>query len=575
VITTLLTLLADIAIFSLLGLAVLHILRRWWAGRPWLGVALAVTGIAALGWVAAMGAIVLAHGVRILVVVMVLAAAVYVVLARAWRVVTREILLTTGLWAAVAVLYVGVFFLFASPGDAYAVAEHRFVPFALPTDNVIPQLLAHRLEQGLPTHGLLGDWNGSDRPPLQSGLILIGQAPWPPGIDATATSFAPSVLAQLFWVPAAVSVLRSFGASPRIALPAAVFAAAFSTMLVNSLFTWPKLLSAALVLCAVAVLCDGMRRPRPQLMHLPVAVAAATLAMLAHGAAAFALPLLLVLGILLLRRYRSSWPRALLTAGGAAVVLFLPWTLFQRFVDPPGDRLLKWQLAGVVPIDGRSFPVALIDAYRALSVDQVIADKLSNVRTFLMPDVLAGLVPTASTAPTRATEEFFYLLPALGIALVIIAVMVARALVAAVAGFAAARSAGDRAHPRAAPFTRRRPWSTRGAMWPLVLVLPCLLFWCLALFGPDATVNHQGSYVWILLLVIVPFAWLRANAPRLAFVALAIQVAVTTIYSVPSPTGDALRPTALIVVAVGVLGVAVCWVATVTRLGSGREARSG
>ncbi len=571
--TTLATSAVDIVIFLLLALSALRLTHAVWIGRPWLGIALAVVGVAAAGWLTIMAAIPLGRWVRVLVVVIIVSAAVHVIVTRAWRVLTREIVVAAALFAAVAVLYLGVFFLWTSPGDAFHLAQNRFVPFLLPDDNEIPHLLAGRLEQGGSTHALIGGWNGSDRPPLQSGLILLGQAPWPPGmISENVSSFAPSVLAQLLWVPAAFAVLRGFGARTRVAVPAVVFAAACSTMLVNSLFTWPKLLSAALLLCAVAVLCDGLRRSRPRPFHFVAAVGAATLALLAHGAAAFAVPFLLVLGILLLRRFGGAWWKPALVGAAVSIGLYLPWALFQRFVDPPGDRLLKLQLAGVTELDGRPFLTALAQSYRALTPAEMVDNKLSNLRTFLTPAVFSGFLNSGHDSPPHNVEEFFYLLPALGVALGVIAALVIVAILSWTGRWRAAHGAGERRRgPIRVPFAPRPRWNTRGALWPLVLVVPCLLFWCLALFGPHATLNHQGSHFWIVLLLIVPFAWLQANAPRLALVALAVQLAITVIYTVPSPTGEPLRPTSLAVAIVGVLAVAACWVWAVRPERSGRR----
>jgi len=32
------------------------------------------------------------------------------------------------------------------------------------------------------------------------------------------------------------------------------------------------------------------------------------------------------------------------------VVFYLPWSAYQKYVDPPGNRLLKIHLAGVIPV---------------------------------------------------------------------------------------------------------------------------------------------------------------------------------------------------------------------------------
>ena len=43
------------------------------------------------------------------------------------------------------------------------------------------------------------------------------------------------------------------------------------------------------------------------------------------------------------------WGR--LAGGLLALVLYAPWLAYQRLYDPPGDRLLKWHLAGVTEVE--------------------------------------------------------------------------------------------------------------------------------------------------------------------------------------------------------------------------------
>ena len=44
-------------------------------------------------------------------------------------------------------------------------------------------------------------------------------------------------------------------------------------------------------------------------------------------------------------------------------MLLLPWSAYQKFYDPPGDRLIKMHLGGIVPLDPRPAIPAIIDAY--------------------------------------------------------------------------------------------------------------------------------------------------------------------------------------------------------------------
>ena len=64
----------------------------------------------------------------------------------------------------------------------------------------------------------------------------------------------------------------------------------------------------------------------------------------------------------------------------ALVVLsYLPWVAFQRLVSPPGYRLLKWHLAGVVAVDGRSFIEEASTHTLATSVADIVAARFANL----------------------------------------------------------------------------------------------------------------------------------------------------------------------------------------------------
>jgi hypothetical protein len=59
--------------------------------------------------------------------------------------------------------------------------------------------------------------------------------------------------------------------------------------------------------------------------------------------------------------------------------------LYQRFIAPPGDRLLKWMLAGIYEPDRKSFLSDLIHQYADRSVLSVFANKLFNIENLFSP----------------------------------------------------------------------------------------------------------------------------------------------------------------------------------------------
>ena len=112
-----------------------------------------------------------------------------------------------------------------------------------------------------------------------------------------------------------------------------------------------------------------------------LAVVLAVLSVLAHGGTAFAL-LAFVPFLIPLRRKVTAVGVAWCAAAAAA--LYLPWMMYQRFVAPPGDRVVKWILAGVIAIDRRG---AAQDHHRpvagSLSPAQLLGNKWDNVMTLV------------------------------------------------------------------------------------------------------------------------------------------------------------------------------------------------
>src|SRR5690606_32261928 len=104
--------------------------------------------------------------------------------------------------------------------------------------------------------------------------------------------------------------------------------------------------------------------------------ASAALAMLGHGSTAFVL-IGMALSALLLWRW-ASW-RLLAAAMAAFAVLYLPWMAYQKFADPPGDRLVKWHLAGVQEVDPRPLGEVLREAYASQTPATFLANKQANV----------------------------------------------------------------------------------------------------------------------------------------------------------------------------------------------------
>ena len=113
------------------------------------------------------------------------------------------------------------------------------------------------------------------------------------------------------------------------------------------------------------VVAEDWERWRRDLRAAALFAALCALAMLAHGASAFALiPLLVVAAV---RGVPSR--RWLGIAALVGVALLAPWSAYQRFADPPGNRLIKWQIGGSLEIDDRGLLETIVDGYREVGLD--------------------------------------------------------------------------------------------------------------------------------------------------------------------------------------------------------------
>jgi hypothetical protein len=389
--------------------------------------------------------------------------------------------------------------LFAFPSHTWGgSAAHRFSA-SMPGDNDLPGGLAGRLISGESPRGFAGDWLSSDRPPLQSGWILIF---WPLmrtlGFNLSTAAGAAGMWLQLLWVPALWALAESTGLGNRKSAAVAFGAAPLGFLLFNTVYVWPKLAAAGFALGGAAIVLRGISSPSERSLRLRRQIAAGLmlgLGLLCHGGAAFAVLALMIVML--------CWPgqrRNALAVAATVLLLMLPWVAYQHFYDPPGNRLLKWFLAGVVPIDHRGFWEALADQYRNFGWRYALGARHDNLAMQGSGEWLA-MPEFSSSQGRRALETTYYLrscgwlLPAGIFAWVWLAL--------------------------------RRGWDAklrsqiigRWALW----ILSAWLVWLALMFSPGFARAHQGTYVIPLVLYGLLLVSLFAVWPRVAWAIVAVQ----------------------------------------------------
>jgi hypothetical protein len=435
----------------------------------------------------------------------------------------RALATPLGLWALGSFFLVFLGFMHGGTDQPLGMAATRF-SFQLPSDNDIPQFFADWFY----THGhrgtplvFPGEWLASDRPPLQVGYAMV-QRPF--GWDTSGLHYQVlGVVLQQLWIVGLWALLLAARVTrtTRALIMGVTLVSGFAV--VNGFFVWPKLLPAAMLLAAAAlVLTPLWAELRRSLWAAALFAALCGLAMMGHGSSVFGIVPLLAIAAL---RGMPSW-RWLGVAALVGIVVMAPWSAYQKYGDPPGNRLVKWTLAGVSEVDSRSTGEAIVDSYREAGLGGAIHYKVENFRTMAggaeAYDALKnGFDEGSLTGAVKAVRSvtFFNLLPSLGLLLI-------------------------------APFAMAIAWrrkGPRGPDWSFALVcfgafLVGAVVWGLLVIGSqaDRTTIHIGSYLIPILGICSAVAGLRAAFPRFAtyYVASAALLSVA-IYapSLEPPTG--------------------------------------
>jgi hypothetical protein len=320
------------------------------------------------------------------------------------RALLRELTVPLGLWALASLFILFFGFLHGETEYPLVTALSRFAmqPSLFNNDHLIPLFFSDWMFAG--SHGAPPDYYGwllSDRPPLQIGYVLTQRVF---GWDTTGTHYtALGVGLQQFWIVGMWALLVATRVSRRTISLVVVAALLSDVAIVNSFFVWPKLLAAAFVLAGLALVAapgeSPLRRRPLTIVLLGVLVA---LAFLSHGTAVFGL---ISLAVVVLWRGLPNW-RWLCAGTATMLVLVLPWIAFQHFENPPGDRLAKWSLAGVAPIDKRGAAETIIDEYRRVGLGGALENKFQNFLTMAGGD--------AADRPVEGWEPFGDVITELG-----------------------------------------------------------------------------------------------------------------------------------------------------------------
>ncbi|MBA3865920.1 MAG: hypothetical protein H0X42_06180 [Solirubrobacterales bacterium] len=369
----------------------------------------------------------------------------------------------------------------------------------LPGDNYLPLYFAeYFLAHG--HHGTPPDYASflaSDRPPLQIGYAL-SQHPF--GWDKSQLDYQlMGVGLQQLWIVGLWALLLAARVGRTTRALAMGMVLVSDLAIVNGFFVWPKLLPAAMLLAAAAlVLTPLWQELRTSLWAAALFAALCGLAMMGHGSSVFG-----VIPLLAIAAWRGLPGRRWLgVAVAVGIVILAPWSAYQKYGDPPGNRLTKWSLSGFTGIDGRSTGEAIREEYARAGLGGAIHNHVENFVTMsggtMAPEAIEAALDTGKVAEVIRTLRvvvFFYLLPSLGLLLL--------GPIAMILGFRRGR--------------RNQPdW--RLAVSCYLAFLIGAVAWGLLLFGngEDRTIVHVGSYLLPMLGLVGGVVGLRAVLPRFA-----------------------------------------------------------
>lgn len=440
------------------------------------------------------------------------------------RLSLKAMLIPAALVGIVALAVLAAGFAYGGMDNSLTTAAVRF-SHPLPADNRLPFLFAEAVKDDRIPKPFFGDWLSSDRPPLETGLTLLNYPYMPRPRDLGYEVLA--AILQSLWVLGVWLFLIAFRIEGRLIgfILGVTFCSGF--IFVNTFFVWPKLLAATFMLAFGAIVLSPAysARIRESLLLCAGAGALLSFGLLSHGGSAFALIGIAITALLLRRRIGM---KALAIVAVTCLVTYLPWLLYQKVYDPPGNRLLKYHLAGVTQVDKRSFTQTLRDSYSHLTFREWLEIRESNVERMIGPQPefwrnLGRLL--TSTKPNSQGAQLAFLLRdrtffTLGGCLAVLLVGPLALLIGVV----------ER--------RRTRNWRVAALIW---LCVACTLVpWNVLMFARTTTVIHQGTYAVVLLAIAGSLMALWSVSPKLAIAAGLLQICLNFllygIYSNPQGT---------------------------------------
>ncbi len=427
------------------------------------------------------------------------------------------------LLAASSLTATGLGILWSGPGTIVEIQSQRYL--AMPGDNLIPNFFAAGLRNANIPVPLMGDWYSADRPPLQTGLLLLFSKALEKTIRLSIYNGDGyiAIVCQSFFSIAVFRFARTIARSRAVGAVAAAAAILVPATGIYVFYPWPKLLAAAFLLTAFSLTLDLLRSERqPNQYVITIGIlwgVCISLALLSHGGSLFGvIPLAVIFFVACLRRCEPARTslRVLSASVIAAIATYLPWTIYGKVTGEDHGRLIKWHFAGnSTPSTTPSVDV-LREAYARLTFDDWLSIKRANfVALYRKPDsptTLRQLIEQFQDTPRWRVLDYQILMYACAPALLWILLLLVLLLTPR----------------RSRIFPLLRPLAI-----VLVWLAVTIMVWCLMMFLPGSTVPHQGPIITIFLPTIVFAMIVTTLSYRFGLVMLAVQFVLFAYVMIP------------------------------------------
>lgn len=349
----------------------------------------------------------------------------------------------------------------------------------LPIDNVLQLYFGNLVLSDLPTTEYLGDWLMSDRPPMGAAVYvwIRSLAFFENDTDMVYQVINVFILSTWSW---AVVSLMSFLKCSRKTIGFTLFIMAINNcVVINTVFTWHKMptlpMYAMLVIAYYKIIDAKEFNTENTFLSVLIGCCAVT-SMMFHGTIVIGILGLILALIIKVRTNIKNIIVMLITF----IIGYSPWFVYQKFINPPGDRLMKMYFAGTDGLEQNSLVSSIVNAYKTTDMSVILENKLANIKTYLF------------VGCSRLWDfDFFCLASAIGFMLLLAGMLIQKKTRQDICG-------------------DEMRYLARALLFSIILA--AILY-----FDPGQTVIHQSPYSNILLLFVILGAlaeyapyWLKA-----------------------------------------------------------------